>query len=181
MVVFIYSLIMTIGVPGSPGGRQPLGGRQPQGERLPLLGGGTPRRRIPVDLCVHLENDPNLERILRNDVLGYELSGHTTLTAFFQLCQDDPFARQLLYEEVPQHYYWSSHDGRFIQTPHWYYDFDFYGRLVYDHSFASESYYLKLLLSHVRGPVSFENLREYDGRICSTYREACQLRGLIGY
>jgi hypothetical protein len=33
---------------------------------------------------------------------------NTTLTAFFQLCQRDTFARTLFYPEIPQYYTWDS-------------------------------------------------------------------------
>ena len=44
---------------------------------------------------------------------------------------------------------------------------------------AGERYYLRTLLSHVRGPVSFEALRTVDNVVWDSYREACQRRGLL--
>jgi hypothetical protein len=35
-------------------------------------------------------------------------SPKTTLTAFFDLCQKDDFARGLLYCDIPQYYTWNS-------------------------------------------------------------------------
>ncbi|KAK4312054.1 hypothetical protein Pmani_016483 [Petrolisthes manimaculis] len=38
---------------------------------------------------------------------------------------------------------------------------------------------MRLLLHHVRGPTSFEDLRTHEGHVCGTYREACLLYGLL--
>ena len=42
-----------------------------------------------------------------------------------------------------------------------------------------ECYYLRLLLTEVTGPQSFDDLKRVDDTFCATYREACQLRGLL--
>ena len=36
-----------------------------------------------------------------------------------------------------------------------------------------------MLLNHRRGATSYEDLRTINGRLCSTFREACELMGLI--
>ncbi|KAI6647770.1 hypothetical protein LOD99_8485 [Oopsacas minuta] len=36
-----------------------------------------------------------------------------------------------------------------------------------------------MLLHHVHGPTTFDDLRTVDGHICQTYREACNKRGLL--
>lgn len=40
-------------------------------------------------------------------------------------------------------------------------------------------FFLRLLLHHVQGPKTFEDLRTVDGIICQTFREACYRRGLL--
>ena len=42
-----------------------------------------------------------------------------------------------------------------------------------------ERFYLRILLSHVRGPTSFEYLKEFEGVTHQTFQEACLARGLI--
>ena len=60
-----------------------------------------------VHLTVHIENG---ERIYFNnnqdlrDVVANRRK--TTLTAYFELCQEDLFARELIYPEVPKYYTW---------------------------------------------------------------------------
>lgn len=57
-----------------------------------------------VHLSVHLENG---QRVYFNESNAFQRISNphkTTLTSFFQLCQNDSFARTLLYSEVPQYY-----------------------------------------------------------------------------
>ncbi|XP_016462003.2 uncharacterized protein LOC107785255 [Nicotiana tabacum] len=42
-----------------------------------------------------------------------------------------------------------------------------------------ERYYLRLLLNHVRGPLSFNDLLTVNGRECETFKEAAKKRGLL--
>ncbi|CAF1919182.1 unnamed protein product [Rotaria magnacalcarata] len=42
-----------------------------------------------------------------------------------------------------------------------------------------ECFFLRLLLHTIRGPTSFEALGTVNGRICATFREACQLIDLL--
>ena len=44
---------------------------------------------------------------------------------------------------------------------------------------AGEKYYLRMLLTIVPGPQSFEDLRTVDGVVCSTFQAACSARGLL--
>ncbi|GFY72133.1 uncharacterized protein TNIN_87991 [Trichonephila inaurata madagascariensis] len=63
------------------------------------------------------------------------------------------------------------------------------GRMYIVHPNNREAFYMRLLLHHVRGPISFEDLktvivRDEDGDIleikpCSTYTEACQVLRLL--
>ncbi|GFR07595.1 ATP-dependent DNA helicase [Trichonephila clavata] len=88
---------------------------------------------------------------------------NTTLTAFFYLCKTYPLAKTLLYSEV----------------------LDIFAGMPV----KREAFHTRLLLHHVRGPISFEDLktvivRGEDGDIleikpCSTYTEACQVLGLL--
>jgi len=50
---------------------------------------------------------------------------------------------------------------------------------VYAHLAEGERYFLRVLLNHVRGATSFENLRTVAGIMYPTFRETCEKRGLI--
>ena len=56
---------------------------------------------------------------------------------------------------------------------------DALSRVYTVHSNNFECFFLRLLLHTVRGPTSFEALRTVNGRTYATFREACQLMGLL--
>lgn len=43
----------------------------------------------------------------------------------------------------------------------------------------TECFYFSLLLHTIRGPMCFKDLKTVNGYICKTYRDACQLLGLL--
>ena len=47
------------------------------------------------------------------------------------------------------------------------------GRLVVIHPNCGKTFYLRLLLKHVRGPRSFGEMRKVDGIVHDTFRDAC--------
>ncbi|GFQ96823.1 ATP-dependent DNA helicase [Trichonephila clavata] len=121
----------------------------------------------------------------------------TTLTAFFYLCKTDPLAKTLLYSEVPRHFCWDASQkvwqirkkGVPLADFPGYVTHNALGRVYTVHPNNREAFHVHLLLHHVRGPISFEDLktvvvRDEDGDIleiksCSTYTEACQVLGLL--
>lgn len=52
------------------------------------------------------------------------------------------------------------------------------GRLCIVHPRNPECFFLRLLLNHIRGPSSFQDLRTIDGVVKDTYRQACIALGL---
>ncbi|GFS70888.1 ATP-dependent DNA helicase [Trichonephila clavipes] len=90
----------------------------------------------------------------------------TTLTAFFDLCKADPLAKTLLYSEVPRHFLWDANQKvwqirkkvyllqisrNMRQTMPW--------EECTLHPNSREEFYMRLLLHHVGGPISFEDLK----------------------
>ncbi|XP_027177834.1 uncharacterized protein LOC113776981 [Coffea eugenioides] len=53
------------------------------------------------------------------------------------------------------------------------------GRIMIDHPSEGERYYLRLLLSKVRCPTSFDDLRTFNGVQVETFQEATLIRGLL--
>ncbi|KIH61446.1 hypothetical protein ANCDUO_08282 [Ancylostoma duodenale] len=91
---------------------------------------------------------------------------NTTLTAFFLLCQQDAFARTLLYPEVPKYYTWNTSRKVFCKRKQGaavpggdVRASDALGRVYTVHPNNDECYYLRLLLHTVRGPTSFTDLK----------------------
>jgi hypothetical protein len=140
-----------------------------------------------VHLAVHLENGQRVYFTEENVHEKVNEPPRTTLTAFFLLCQKDDFAKTLLYCDVPKYYTWDA-PGKFFKLrvqgtavvgyPN-VRETDALGRVYTVHPNNFECFFLRLLLHTVRGPTSFVALRTVNGRVCATFREACQLHGLL--
>ncbi|XP_076959341.1 uncharacterized protein LOC143635375 [Bidens hawaiensis] len=97
------------------------------------------------------------------------------LAAFFETNRVDETARQYLYKYFPKNFTWnggSRHWNRRKQRPQ-------RGRIVSANPAERERYYLRLLLSNIEGPTSFEDLRTLNGVKCLTFRRAALEMGLI--
>jgi len=126
---------------------------------------------LPNMQSVTMEESENLE-----DVINKPSSTMTTLTEYFKMNRADSYARTLLYREFPEHYrwipkrkVWQRRKTRLGQI----------GRIVYAHPAEGERYFLRVLLNHVRGATSYEDLRTVNGITYSTFRESCEKRGLV--
>ncbi|KAG7968462.1 hypothetical protein I3843_08G156400 [Carya illinoinensis] len=53
------------------------------------------------------------------------------------------------------------------------------GRIVTANPFEGERYYLRILLNHIRDPLSFDHIKTVDGIIAPTFHEATTLHGLL--
>ncbi|GBM62165.1 hypothetical protein AVEN_199323-1 [Araneus ventricosus] len=144
------------------------------------------RHPTVVHLSVHLENGQRVYFTRENAQAVASEPPRTTLTAFFQLCKQDPFARTLLYPEVPRYYTWDSGRKVFVRrkkgTPVFGSDVvasEALGRVYTVHPNNSECFFLRMLLHTIKGPNSYAMLKTVDGRVCNTFREACQKLGLL--
>ena len=142
-----------------------------------------------IHLSVHLENG---QRVLFNPKsvqIVAPVPPVTTLTAFFTLCETDPFAATLLYPNVVKYYTWDcttkpkcwKRRKRGQKVDGWLgvVSENVIGRVYTIHPNNKECFYLRLLLHTVVGPTSFESLKTFNGEICNTYKEACQRHGLL--
>lgn len=109
------------------------------------------------------------------DIVNEPTSSMTTLTEYFTKNRADSFARTLLYKDFPEYYRWIHGSKRWQRRK----QRGQIGRIVYAHPAEGERYFLRVLLNHVRGAYSFEDLRTLGDITCSTFREACEKRGLI--
>ena len=126
---------------------------------------------LPNMQSVTYKDDENLE-----DVLSRPGSNRTTLTEYFCKNREERAARKILYREFPEHYRWIAGkkvwQGRKQASSQ-------IGQIVYANPAEGERYFLRVLLNHVRGATSFEDLRTMAGVTYSTFREAYEKRGLI--
>ena len=129
-------------------------------------------------LQLHLEDQHSvsfrkydyLSHVLRDDS-----SSRSMLIEFFCRNKIDENAHKLLYKEYPEQFVWNQRDK--IRTPRK--KKNVIGRIVAKNPVEGERYYLRLLLNHVRGPTSFEDLKNIGGVVASTFREAALLSGLL--
>ena len=108
------------------------------------------------------------------DLLAQLQSTTSTLMQWFALNAADPNARQLLYHEIPEKYAWV--DSRWVPRTR---AGICVGR-IYGVSVGNvELFALRRLLSVVKGAVSFADLASFNGQFHSTFRSACEARGLF--
>ena len=101
---------------------------------------------------------------------------NTTLLAWFKLNQVDADTWMLKYHEIPEHYVWHQAQhcwrkrkrGRCI------------GHLYTTNPSQGERHYLHILLHHIPGARSFEDLKmSPDGMLLSTFKETAIAYGLL--
>ena len=112
------------------------------------------RHPTVVHLAVHLENGQRVYFTAQNAVQRAHQPPSTTLTSFFETCQNDNFAQTLLYSEMPKYYTWNQSTKKFMQrkqgkpVPGYpsVYSTDAIGRIYSVHPSNDECFYLRLLL-----------------------------------
>lgn len=103
----------------------------------------------------------------------------TTLTEFFKVNADrsaiGALARQVTYQDFPQHFVWNRARKKWtVRREGW-----ALGRMYWVSPLAGERFYLRTLLTMVKGATSFEDLRTVNGILYPTFRDACMMRGLL--
>jgi hypothetical protein len=114
-------------------------------------------------------------------VLERAAGERTSLTSFFEANADGGalgvLARQYTYQEFPQHFTWKNgkDEKRWAVRRQGF----ALGRMFFVPPNAGERFYLRTLLTVVKGPKSFDDLRTYNGVVHPTFLEACLARGLL--
>ena len=140
-------------------------------ERLPIH---LPDEQMGVYDPARDSTDEVIQRIAAKD---------TKLFAFFKLNQTDPNAHNMLYSDIPNHYcwlpgiasqnvpaQWRQHQGNTTAV----------GRMYFVSPIAGECYFLRMLLTHVRGPTSYDAVCTVNGVVHPTFQSACLALGLLG-
>ena len=110
------------------------------------------------------------------DIVQNAAECDTTLTAFFKANREYPeLANNLLYQDFPSKFTsqkkthkWKPRQRGFT-----------IGRLYYVPPTAGERFYLRLLLTTVKGSTSFDDLCTFQGNLAPSFREACLARGIL--
>ena len=135
-----------------------------------------------MSLAIHTEGQQNI--IFREGKAQEALAAakDTSLQGFYKLNRSDQEARQYLYMEIPEHYTWNDEKREWkkrVQQPKGGEVPRMIGRMCNVSVVQGERFYLKLLLAHVRGPQSEEDLKVYGGKTYTTFKEAALATGLL--
>ncbi|XP_028081957.1 uncharacterized protein LOC114283346 [Camellia sinensis] len=138
------------------------------------------RAEIPtvVRLALHL---PGMHRVLFNPDESLEAivsrAGQqmSTLTGFFAYCASMEDECPFTYQEFPQHFVWLNSEKRWKPRQQGY----AIGRMYFASRNCGERFYLRLLLTVVKGPKSFQCLRMVNNVLHDMFKSACVARGLL--
>lgn len=134
-------------------------------------------------LAVHEENNQTVFLWDDGDVatqLASEKATSTTLTEYFRLNREDGVgfcgvkSRDVLYKDIPKHFRMVG--SKFVARKN---KAEIVTRVDYASPRDGERFYIRLLLSHVKGSTSWEDLRTVSGKLYQTYREAADALGLL--
>ncbi|XP_062103455.1 uncharacterized protein LOC133814524 [Humulus lupulus] len=129
-------------------------------------------------LHLHLEDQHSVTFQANDDlinILNLDRSRKTMLTQFFALNRVDENAKKLLYKQIPEYYVWNHQHKEWTPRK----TKTVIGRIVTANPFEGERYFMRILLNHVRGPLSFEDLRTIEGILAPTFCEAATMHGLL--
>ncbi|XP_022004510.1 uncharacterized protein LOC110902078 [Helianthus annuus] len=110
------------------------------------------------------------------DVVSNPTVKMTMFTEWMKCNKMDPFARTLQYIEFPRYFVWIRKERKWMRRKQ---PFGAVGRIHYVPPSLGDCYFLRILLNHVIGQVSFDDIRTVDGKIYDTFKDACFARGLL--
>ncbi|CAN1254538.1 ATP-dependent DNA helicase PIF1 [Linum perenne] len=131
-----------------------------------------------VRLAVHLDGEQTVA-FQQNEplprIMSRRSAGCTTLTEWFRLNQRCIDARKYTYAEIPNHFVWDEKECDWHTRKKGF----AVGRIVYIHPKREQVFYLRILLTKVRGALSYEFLRTVNGVLYPNFKEACRILGLL--
>ena len=128
-------------------------------------------------LMYHLPNEQTIYFTSKSDIKNLSTDKKLTqFLAWFELNKIDYNARQYTYLEIPKYYTFQSdhcwHRRKNKQT------YETVSRFATASIKDPERFYLRLLLHHVKGPTSYEDLLTVNGILCDTFAKAAELLGI---
>lgn len=123
-------------------------------------------------LPVHLANKQPVYFTRGREEEGLERANNkqSKLSAWFQLNEEDEDANQYFYTEIPNHYVFNSKTSRWQKRKR---NEKSVQRMYSVSPKDEERFFLRLLLLHVPGAKSYEDLKTVNGIEASTFKEAC--------
>ena len=130
-------------------------------------------------LALHLENQQSVVFSATadlEDILSKQK--HTTLTGWFVANSKFPSARAITYTNFPDQFVWAKSKRAWKERVKGH--VEMIGRVYSAHPGEGERFFLRMLLNHVTGCKSYEDIRTLpDGTVCNSYKEAALERGLL--
>ena len=127
-------------------------------------------------LAIHEENLQTVYFQENNVAEAITNPKNTTLLAWFKLNQVDANAQMLKYHEIPEHYVWNQSQHQWTKRKRG----RCIGHLYTTNPSQGERHYLHILLHHIPGAKSFEDLKmSPDGMLLSTFKETAIAHGLL--
>ncbi|KAI9116475.1 hypothetical protein K1719_012642 [Acacia pycnantha] len=136
--------------------------RQPPVERLSF--------HLPHQQSVYYSQTENISSVVNNPRVKESM-----FLAWMEKNKDDPFARTLTYSQFPN-YFTFVRDKRIWKLRERGFSV---GRLGHCTPSQGELYYLRLLLTKVRGAKHYASIRTVNNVVYPTFREACYALGLL--
>src|SRR5581483_1206453 len=130
-------------------------------------------------LAVHLPNQQPITFQDNDDlqnIINHANRRMTTLTAWFQENLENTEAHKYKYIDFPLHYTWNKTQYKWSPRKT---ATGAIGRLYIVQPSEGERYYLRILLTHIKGATSFNDLKSVNGHICKSFKEACICLGLL--
>ena len=127
-------------------------------------------------LAVHDQNQQSVIFTENSVKQALESAKKTTLLGWFQLNHRVVSAQQFKYHEIPEHFVWNSTSCQWTERKRG----KCTGRMYTTNPWQGERYYLRMLLHHVPGAMSFKDLKTLpDGFQCETYKDTVVQLGLL--
>ncbi|XP_076034583.1 uncharacterized protein LOC143021175 [Oratosquilla oratoria] len=131
---------------------------------------------VSLDLHLEGENEVFYNKDASKETINNKVSKDTQLTSFFKLCSQNEFAASLFYHEVPNFFFYEKNKGKWTERKT---RTSSLGRIRAVTSKTVELFYMRLLLTHKRGPTFFTDLRTHQGVTHPTFREAVKAMDLL--
>ncbi|XP_020266488.1 uncharacterized protein LOC109841977 [Asparagus officinalis] len=145
---------------------------------------------VVINLQLHMPNHQYVFYWKHQDLsklIHLEHVSKTMLTEFFTMCKkikegnkkkhEKDHEKELLYVEFPECYVWDSTSKSWSPRK----QRQVIGRINRANPIEEERYYLRLLLTHVRCPTSFEDLLTVNGIHYKSFKQSAQKLGLLEY
>jgi len=125
---------------------------------------------LPYQQSVYFSVEDNLQ-----DIVNRAGSRDTTLTAYFKANSKYPSARDILYQDFPSYFVFQRKECEWTPRKQGV----SIGRIYFCGPKSCERFYERLLLLHIKGATSFDSLKTVNRILYSTFREACNAKGLL--